>query len=185
MLFNVFFWCIKSINKVIIKYISNIKGWKLHQMQNNIRYEGDTNNASVIIFFLYQKSKTPSDGTLLGRISEAVFVSLFHFCMFISFLIFIFLLLFSICRCSSFICFLTSSLTFPWTIAILYFQPSPSQSDLRHFHFQPFRYLLTTSAAVLSGLTGVFYVTLLHQHFWLNLRLSRPPWEQAVHPWSL
>ena len=34
---------------------------------------------------------------------------------------------------------------------ILYFQPSPSQSDLRHFHFQPFRYLLTASATVLSG----------------------------------
>ena len=58
---------------------------------------------------------------------------------------------------------------------ILYFQPSPSQSDLRHFHFQPFRYLLTASATVLSGHflpTGVFYLTLLpdifgtSQHFW-------------------
>ena len=47
---------------------------------------------------------------------------------------------------------------------ILYFQPSPSQSDSRHFHFQPFRYLLTVSATVLSGHfspTGVFYLTLL------------------------
>ena len=34
---------------------------------------------------------------------------------------------------------------------ILYFEPSPSQSDSRHFHFQPFRYLLTGSATVLSG----------------------------------
>ena len=69
---------------------------------------------------------------------------------------------------------------------ILYFQPSPSQSDLRHFHFQPFRYLLTASATVLSGHflpTSVFYLTLLHRHF--NLRLSRPPWESAVLPWSL
>ena len=34
---------------------------------------------------------------------------------------------------------------------ILYFQPSPLQIDSRHFHFQPFRYLLTASATVLSG----------------------------------
>ena len=47
---------------------------------------------------------------------------------------------------------------------ILYFQPSPSQSDLRHFHFQPFCYLLTASATVLSGHflpTSVFYLMLL------------------------
>ena len=51
---------------------------------------------------------------------------------------------------------------------ILYFQPSPSQSDSRHFHFQPFRYLLTASATVLSGHflpTGVFYLTLLPDIF--------------------
>ena len=69
---------------------------------------------------------------------------------------------------------------------ILYFQPSPSQSDSRQFHFQLFRYLLAASATALSGhflLTGVFYLMLLHQHF--NLRLSRFPWEPAVLPWSL
>ena len=51
---------------------------------------------------------------------------------------------------------------------ILYFQPSLSQSDLRHFHFQPFCYLLPASATVLSGYflaTGAFYLTLLHRHF--------------------
>ena len=72
---------------------------------------------------------------------------------------------------------------------ILYFQPSPSQSDLRHFHFQPFRYLLTASATVLSGHflpTGVFYLTLLPNifgtflTFWHNLLLSRFHWEPAV-----
>ena len=59
---------------------------------------------------------------------------------------------------------------------ILYFQLSSSQSDSRYFHFQPFRYLLTASATVLSGRflpTGVFYLTLLHRHFWLNLHLWR------------
>ena len=34
---------------------------------------------------------------------------------------------------------------------ILYFQNSPLQIHLQRFHFQPFRYLLTASAAVLSG----------------------------------
>ena len=72
---------------------------------------------------------------------------------------------------------------------ILYFQPSPSQSDLRHFHFQPFRYLSTANATVLSGHflpTGVFYLTLLPNifgtflTFWHNLLLSRFHWEPAV-----
>ena len=67
---------------------------------------------------------------------------------------------------------------------ILYFQPSPSQSDSRHFHFSTIpscheRYGLEW--AFFS--TGVFYLMLLHRHF--NLRLSRFPWEPAVLPWSL
>ena len=61
----------------------------------------------------------------------------------------------------SFVDFLHSYLLFgsiphlPWTIPrftfILYFQPTPSQSDLWHFRFQPFRDLLTVSATILSG----------------------------------
>ena len=83
------------------------------------------------------------------------------------------------CCCSSFVVFLYSHFLFdiiPHPSVdyrqvfrpILYFQPSPSQSDLRHFHFQPFRYLLTASATVLSGHflpTGVFYLTLLPNIF--------------------
>ena len=68
----------------------------------------------------------------------------------------------------------------------LYFQRRPSQGDSRHFQFQPFRYLLTASATVLSGHflpTGVFYLMVLHWHF--NLHLSRLPWEPEVLPWSL
>ena len=60
---------------------------------------------------------------------------------------------------------------------ILYFQPSPSQSDSRHFHFQPFRYLLTASATVLSGHflpTGVFYLTLLPDIFGIPNILAQP-----------
>ena len=58
------------------------------------------------------------------------------------------LLLFFICRCSSFT-FAFRHHPSPFSVdyrrvftPILYFQLSPSQSDLRHFHFQPFRYLI-------------------------------------------
>ena len=89
-----------------------------------------------------------------------------HFSIIISFLIFI-------CRCSSFT-FVFDIIRHPSVdyrrvfIPILYFRPSPSQSDSRNFHFQLFRYLLISSATVLSGhflLTGVFYLTVLHRHF--------------------
>ena len=54
---------------------------------------------------------------------------------------------------------------------ILYFQPSSSQSDLRHFHFSlsgPFFRSFTASATILSGYllpTGVFYLTFLPHIF--------------------
>ena len=119
-----------------------------------------------------------------------IFVSSFHFCISISFLIFI-------CRCSSFCRFLHLNLLFDIIphlsvdyrrvfTPVLYFQPSPSESDSRYFHFQLFRYFLTASATFLSRRflpSAVFYLTLLHQHF--NLHLSRLPWEPAVLPWSL
>ena len=76
------------------------------------------------------------------------------------------------------------SVDYHWVFTpILYFQPSPSQSHLRYFHFQLLRYLLTASATVLSEHflpTGVFYLMLLHRNF--NLHLSRLPWEPAVLP---
>ena len=111
-----------------------------------------------------------------------------------------FLILISFCCYSSFVDVLHSHLLFDIIphpsvdyrrvfTPISYFQPSPSQSDLRHFHFQPFRYLLTASATVLSGHflpTGVFYLMLLPNifgtfpTFWHNLLLSRFHWEPAV-----
>ena len=104
-----------------------------------------------------------------------------------------FIFVYSFSWCSSFVVVL-HSLCFSYIIPhpsvdyrrvftpILYFQPSPSQSDLRHFHFQPFRYLLTTTATVLSER---FLPYAPSPTFWLHLRLSRPPWEPAVLPWSL
>ena len=166
-----------------------IKCRNRQHMKNNIRYKGNTTNTSVIIFL--KKSKTPSDVTLLGRNSSEVFVMLvvvvssFCCCIFI-------------CWCSSFCgC---SSFTFSFwrhpspfrglsprfLYPILYFLPRPSQSDLWHFHFQSFLYLLAARVTVLSGHflpTGISYLMLLHWHF--NLRLSRFPWEPAVLSWSL
>ena len=65
---------------------------------------------------------------------------------------------------------------------ILYFQPSPPQSDLRHFRLFSHS-VLAGGATALSGYflpTDVFYLALLHRHF--NLRLSRFLWGLAVLP---
>ena len=90
--------------------------------------------------------------------------------LFISFLIFIsFLYLHfhfwsSFCCCSSFVDVLHSHFPHPSVdyrrvfTPILYFQPSSSQSDLRHFHFQPFQDLLVTVLPrALQFWVGIFY----------------------------
>ena len=65
--------------------------------------------------------------------------------------------------------FSASSLTLPWTIARFlhpFYNFSPTHR--RVIRDTPFHYLLTASATVLSGHflpTGVFYPTLLYQHF--------------------
>ena len=69
--------------------------------------------------------------------------------------------------------FSTSSLTLPWTIArfldpFCTFSPAHRRVICDTFIFQPFHYLLTASATVLSGHflpTGVFYLTLLPNIF--------------------
>ena len=197
--------------------IAFIKGLNCHQMKNNIGYKGNTNNTSVIIFFKSKRQKLPAMVLCLGEpprrivVSSFFFffdfhfvvVSSFHFCVFISFHFWssFFCCFLRLPMFFNHICFSTSSLNLLFDIIphpsvdylrvftpILYFQPSPSQSGSRHFHFQLFRDLLTASATVLSGRflpTGVFYLSLFHRHFWLNLHLSRPPWEPVVLPWSL
>ena len=66
---------------------------------------------------------------------------------------------------------------------ILYFQPSPSQSDSRHFHF--FNYSIIFLLRVLGFWVGIFYPQAfftLHSFltFWHNLLLSRFHWEPAA-----
>ena len=116
-------------------------------MKNNIIYKGNINNTSVIIF-LIGRQKLPAMLLCLGEPPVRFLLLLL---LFISFLHLVFILLFS------FIHLLFGIISHPSVdyrrvfAPILYFQPSPSQSDLRYFHFQPFRYLLTASAAVLGG----------------------------------
>ena len=78
--------------------------------------------------------------------------------------------------------FSTSSLTLPWTIAgflhsFYTFSPAHRTVIRDTFIFQPFCYLLTTSATVLSGHflpTGVFYLTLLPDIFGIPNILAQP-----------
>ena len=98
-----------------------------------------------------------------------------------SFLVIILLLLFFIHY------FSTSALTLPWTIARFlhqFYTFSPAHS--RHFHFQPFRDLLSQFYRECYGSEWAFFT---HRRFLLYapsptfyLRLSRPPWEPAVLP---
>ena len=209
MLLGTFPWCINSVSKKSSLFnifstspIAFITGRSLQHMENIIRNKGNTNNTSVIIFFNW-KSKTPSNGTLLGRTSGEVFIIVVNLFLFFILLLFFIHFCFSFCFCSSFIfvlhlllffihCFSTSSFTLPWTIA----------GFLHPFYtFSPAhrRVICDTFISNLSGIflpwvlwfwmgiflpTGIFYLTLPHQHFWLNLILSRPPQEPAVLPWS-
>ena len=89
------------------------------------------------------------------------------FLVFILLLFFILLLLFFVSLlfmrcCSSFIAFQRHSSPFcglsPGFTPILYFQPSPMQSDSWYFHFQPFRDLLfTVLPRALQFWVGIFY----------------------------
>ena len=139
-------------------------------MKNNIRYKG-TNNTSAIIFLKSQKLPA----MLLCLREPPVW---FLWCC--SFLIFIFVvvssfvdLFFILLLLFIHIFFSTSSLTLPWTIAgflhsFYTFSPAHRTVIRDTFIFQPFCYLLTTSATVLSGHflpTGVFYLTLLPDIF--------------------
>ena len=130
----------------------------------------------------YQKSKTPSDGTCLGEPSG------FLWCWS------------SFCCCySSFVDVLHSHFLFdiiPHPSVdyrqvfrpILYFQPSPSQSDSWHFHFST---IPLSSYRERYGFEWAFFTQRRSlpyapsQYFWHNLLLSRLLWEPAVIPWKV
>ena len=148
-------------------------------MKNNIRYKGNTNNASVIFFFNRKptQQKLPAMVLCLGEPPGRFLLFLFihfrsSFC----------------CCCSSFHFQATLPCHRHSTLA------SQARKGLHQLWALPWLLLIAfafssiASAIVLVETflpTCVFYLTLLHQHFRLNLRLSRPPWEPAVIPWSL
>ena len=82
--------------------------------------------------------------------------------VFHSFLFFILLLFFMLFFIFVFHCFLTSSITFPWTIRQVlcpfytHFILSV-QSDSQHFHFQPFRDLLSQFYRERYGFEWAFF----------------------------
>ena len=156
-----------------------------HHMKNHIKYKGNINNTSVIIFFFNRQfshfstsflcdlTKTPSNGTLLGRICSKVFLMLvvvFHFVVVLH----------------SFPGYLAMPPAFhpgfsgPW-------RPSPDLSstlatfDCLCFFIYCRRY----------DFRGIFYTQVFFlpyvasPNFWFILRLWRPPWEPPVLPWSL
>ena len=146
-------------------------------MKNNIRYKGNTNNTSVIIFFKIKSQKLPAMVLCLGEpprrfLLLLIFSSLYH-------LHFIFVssfhFRFSLCCCSSYVGVRHSHLLFdiiPHSSVyyrrvftpILYFQPGPLQRNSRHFNFQPFRYLLAASAMVVEW---AFFTLALSPTFYL------------------
>ena len=179
MLLNAFFWCINNISKKSSSFsipstsvIIFIKCWNGHDIKNNIRHKGNINSTSVITFFNQKLTQQKLTAMLLAWESlQWGFCDVGCNCSFIFYSLF--------CSCSSFVDVLHSHLLFDIIphpsvdyrrvfTPISYFKPSPSQSDSWHFHVQPFRYLLTVSATVLSGYflpTGVIHLTLLHRHF--------------------
>ena len=76
-----------SFNISTTSAIASIKSWNRHQMKNNIRYKGNTNNTSVIIFLIGQKlpamvlclGEPPRRFLLLLLYLHFIFVSSFHF----------------------------------------------------------------------------------------------------------
>ena len=137
-------------------------------MKNNIRY---INNTS----FSCDPIKTSSDGTLLERTSSEIFVML---------------VVHSVLHLH---CAVVLSL-FPGNFAMLPvvhagfsgpWRPPPALSSA----LATFDCLCLHLPQALRFWAGIFYpqaffyLTLLPPHFWLNLRLSRPPWQPAVLPW--
>ena len=135
-------------------------------MKNNIRYTGNINSTSVIIFL---KSKSQK---LLERLlfcDVVVFISFdLHFAVVLHFVVVFHLSMFFI-----HIFFSTSSLTIPRTIVgflhpFYTFSPAHRRVIRDTFIFNHSVIFLPRALRVLSRHflpTGVFYLTLLHRHF--------------------
>ena len=146
-------------------------------MKNNIRYKGNTNNTSVIIFF----NRGPTQQKLramilcLGEPPGRFFVVAVH-----SFLFFILLLFFI-----SFPGYFTMSLALhPWHLKLV--KTSTKLWALPRLLLIAFCFFICRER---YGFEWGFFFPLafftLRSFIDIFLRLTRPPWEPAVLPWSL
>ena len=108
---------------------------------NNLLFTLSSVSTKNVIVFKSKSQKLPPLVLCLGEPPRRFLLHL-HF---ISSLIFILLLCLHFCRCSSFTFHLLFDIIPHPSVdyrrvftPILYFQPSPSQSDSQYFHFQPF-----------------------------------------------
>ena len=154
-----------------------IKCRNRYHMKNNIRYKGNFNNTSVIIFVI-GRQKLPAMLLCLG---EPLVRFLWCWLLFLFFILLLFFI--SYCCCSSFLllfiihCFSTSSLTRPWTIAG-FLQPfytfSPAHRKVTRDTF-----ILTFSRSSFTVLPGVLL-------FWVGIFYPQAlSWGPAFLPWSL
>ena len=143
-----------------------IKCRNRYHMKNNIRYKGNFNNTSVIIV-LIGRQKLPAMLLCLGeplvRFFDAGCCFVLHFVVILHFLLLLFFIFVVVHHSLLFNVIPRPSMDYRWVFTpILYFQPSPSQSDSRHFHFNLFEiffHSFTGSATVLNGhflSTGAF-----------------------------
>ena len=156
-------------------------------------------NINICLFKIlnnyFLKSKTPSDGTLLGRTSGGfccIFILLcFHFVVDVLYFIFDFHFV-VICRVSLFpCCFSTSSLTLPWTITRFldpFYTFSPAHHRFIHDTINFYHSVIFLPRALRFWVDvfypRVFFILRSFTDIWQNLLLSRPPSEPAVLPWS-
>ena len=170
-----------SFNISPTSVIAFIKGWNRHQMKNNIRYKGNTNNTSVIIF-LIESQKLPAMVLCLGEPPGRFLLLLFFIHFYSSFC----------CHfCSSFCCCcysfhfqaalppaLHSGFSGPWRPPQA-LSSTPITFDClcffiyrEHYGFE-WGFFYPQAFFTLCSFTDIFL------HLW------RPPWELAVLPWSL
>ena len=155
------------------RFLCCLMPWNRHQVKNNIRYKGNTNNASVTIFFKSKVKISQPWCFAWENLRGGFCCSSFHFCIFISFLIFILFLyihFLDVLHLSLFFihfAFRTSSLTLPWTIAgflhpFYTFSPAHRRVICDTFIFNHSVIFLPRP---LRFWVSVFYLTLLHRHF--------------------
>ena len=108
-------------------------------MRNSTRYTGNTNNTSLIIFLRHSQQCYFAWENLrwgfcyvscCSFLCCCIFILLLHLHLSIFFILLLFLLIAFRCHHSPF-----RGLSLGFLHHILYFQPSPSQSNSRHFHF--------------------------------------------------